>query len=133
MCFGSTKVTDIEHIVATSEADDSGSCARDRATRARFAADLHNLTLAAPHVNRHQRRGKDAAEWLPERNRCWFAAHVLEVGRAYHLTIDRREAEALEQILRGCATLAMEPPACLTGPSAAKDASPTCDEDALAR
>ena len=65
--------TDIEHIVATSEAHDSGLCARDRPTRTRFAQDLRNLTLASPRVNRREKRAKDAAEWLPVRNRCWFA------------------------------------------------------------
>ena len=96
-CFGSARETDIEHIVATSEAHDSGLCARGRATRALFASDLRNLTLASPRVNRHQKSGKDAAEWLPARNRCWFAARVVEVRRAYDLTIDLREAAVLEQ------------------------------------
>ena len=81
-CFGSTRETDIEHIVATSEAHDSGICARDRATRTRFARDPRNLTLAAPHVDRHQKSAKDATEWLPDRNRCWFPARVVEVRRA---------------------------------------------------
>ena len=54
-CFSSTRQSDIEHIVATSEAHDSGLCARDRATRTRFAQDLRNLTLASPQVNRHQK------------------------------------------------------------------------------
>ncbi len=36
-CFNSIRQTDIEHMIATSEAHDSGLCARDRATRARFA------------------------------------------------------------------------------------------------
>ena len=47
-CFSSIRQTDIEHIVARSEAHDSGLCAADPATRRRFAADLLNLTLAAP-------------------------------------------------------------------------------------
>ena len=111
-CFASTRQTDIEHMVAASEAHDSGLCARDRATRARFASDLRNLTLAAPHVNRHQKSGKDAAEWLPERNRCWFATRVVEVRRAYDLTIDRREAAALERVLSQCESVAMEPLVC---------------------
>ena len=72
-CFGSTRESDIEHIVATSEAHDSGLCAADRATKRRFATDLRNLTLASPRVNRHQKSGKDAGEWIPDRNRCWFA------------------------------------------------------------
>ena len=46
--FDSTRETDIEHIVARSEAHDSGLCAADAETRRRFASDLRNLTLAAP-------------------------------------------------------------------------------------
>ena len=38
--------------------------------------DLRNLTLASPRVNRHEKRGKDAAQWVPARNRCWFAARA---------------------------------------------------------
>lgn len=71
--FASRSDTDIEHMVATSEAHDSGLCAADAATKRRFARDLENLTLASPRVNRHEKGGKDAGEWLPERNRCWFA------------------------------------------------------------
>ena len=104
-CFASTRQTDIEHIVATSEAHDSGLCAKDWAVRARFASDLRNLTLASPPVNRSQKSGKDAAEWLPAHNRCWFAARVVEVRRAYDLTIDRREAAVLERVLANCAYL----------------------------
>ncbi|MCY4462473.1 MAG: excalibur calcium-binding domain-containing protein [Albidovulum sp.] len=113
-CFDSTSQTDIEHIVATSEAHDSGLCARDRETRARFAKDLRNLTLASPSVNRHAKSGYDAAEWIPAQNRCWFAARVVDVRRAYGLTIDRREAEALEQILSACENTEMEPIVCRT-------------------
>ena len=49
-------------MVATSEAQDSGLYAADGATKRRFASELLNLTLAAPAVNRHQKRGKDAGE-----------------------------------------------------------------------
>ena len=111
-CFSSTSETDIEHIVAASEAHDSGLCARDRATRARFARDIRNLTLASPSVNRHQKSGNDAGEWLPDRNQCWFAARIVEVRKAYGLTIDRREANALERVLSGCASTEMEPLVC---------------------
>ena len=116
-CFASTRQSDIEHIVAASEAHDSGLCAVDRATRTRFATDLRNLTLASPQVNRHEKSGKDAAGWLPDRNRCWFAGRVLEVKRAYGLTVDQREAAALEQILRGCANTDMEPMVCRAAPT----------------
>ena len=100
--FDSTSDTDIEHIVARSEAHDSGLCASDAATRRQFASDLINLTLASPEVNRSQKSGKDAAEWLPDLNRCWFARRVIEVRYQYDLTIDERERDVLESILSAC-------------------------------
>ena len=105
--FASRRETDIEHMVATSEAHDSGLCAADAATKRRFAGDLLNLTLASPRVNRHQKRGKDAGEWLPRLNRCWFANRVVAVKRKYRLTADAREARALERVLSGCASTRM--------------------------
>ena len=127
-CFASTTETDIEHVVAASEAHDSGLCAADPTTKARFARDLRNLTLASPKVNRYQKSGKDAADWVPDRNRCWFAGRVVEVKRAYRLTVDQREAAALEAILSSCESTALEPIVCempsAPGPS---DASASAD------
>ena len=100
--FESLRDSDIEHVIALSESHDSGLCAASPAVRRRFASDLDNLTLASPALNRYQKRAKDAAEWLPERNRCWFAATVVAVRQKYRLTIDRREAAVLEQVLAGC-------------------------------
>ena len=105
--FESTRETDIEHIVARSEAHDSGMCAADAETRRRFAADLRNLTLAAPGLNRNEKAGKDAAEWSPPENACWFAEAVIDVRRAYDLTIDAREADALDRLLAGCTSTAI--------------------------
>ena len=113
-CFASERETDIEHIVALSEAHDSGLCSRSRAERRRFANDLLNLTLASPKVNRYQKSGRDAAKWFPAHNRCWFANRVLEVRRKYGLTIDRREAEALERVLSRCESIRMDPIRCGT-------------------
>ena len=134
-CFASTTDTDIEHIVAASEAHNAGFCAADAVTKARFARDLRNLTLASPRVNRHQKSGKDAAEWALARNRCWFAARVVDVRRAYGLTIDRREAAALERIFAGCESTALEPVVCAV-PSASSSPPgrrPVTGDDALAR
>ena len=105
--FESRRETDIEHIVARSEAHDSGLCRADANTRRRFAQDLLNLTLAAPEINRCIAGGKcafDAAKWLPSKNRCWFAGRVVAVRTKYQLTIDRREADALEAVLSRCAS-----------------------------
>ena len=78
--------------------------------RRRFASDPLNLTLAAPEVNRCGARGKcafDATDWLPTINKCWFAARVVAVKQKYALSVDRREAAALERVLAGCASTAM--------------------------
>ena len=100
--FQSVKQTDIEHIVALSEAHDSGMCASPDAVKSRFANDLSNLTLASPRVNRWQKAGKDAGEWLPPMNRCWYANRVILVKKKYGLTVDRREAKALKAVLDAC-------------------------------
>ena len=114
-CFADTSETDIEHIVARSEAHDSGLCAADSATRRRFAADLANLTLASPEVNRHQKGAKDASDWLPDHNRCWFAARIVDVRRKYALTIDEREVAALEPLLTACSSTELTVPDCTEG------------------
>lgn len=115
-CFGGIGETDIEHMVARSEAHDSGLCAADGETRRRFARDLDNLTLAAPDVNRRAKSDRDAADWLPERNRCWFAARVVAVKKKYGLTVDRREAAALERVLAGCSSTALVIGECAVAP-----------------
>ena len=133
-CFESTRETDIEHVVAASEAHDSGLCAADAETKAQFSRDLRNLTLASPQVNRHEKSGKDASEWVPYRNRCWFAGRVVEVRRAYGLTIDRREVQALERILSACDSMALEPVVCSVSSSFGAGAAPApaAGDDALA-
>lgn len=113
--FDSDTETDIEHIIARSEAHESGLCSADNATRRRFARDLDNLTLASPSLNRSQKSDRDAAEWMPDQNRCWFAQTIIDVRREYGLTIDRREADAIDRMLAGCTSFAIscniQPPA----------------------
>ncbi|MCY4149981.1 MAG: excalibur calcium-binding domain-containing protein [Gammaproteobacteria bacterium] len=106
-CFKNRYQTDIEHVVSLSEAHDSGLCARSRQVKRQFATDLLNLTLASPSTNRHRKSAKDLAEWIPKMNACWYAARTLEVRRKYGLTIDSREANAIEHILSRCKTTAM--------------------------
>ena len=86
------------------EAHDSGLCLASAATKARFARDVLNLTLASPRVNRYEKGAKDAAEWQPQRNACWFVNKTLEVRRKYGLNIDRREGYAIERTFAGCAS-----------------------------
>ena len=46
--FQSMRQTDIEHIVAVSEAHDSGLCAANQNVRKAFANDLRNLYTRQP-------------------------------------------------------------------------------------
>ena len=113
--FGELTETDIEHIVARSEAHDSGLCSALPEHKREFARDIRNLTLSAPRLNRDVKGAKDAADWTPDENRCWFAWRVIDVRRAYSLTIDRREADALDAILATC-------------PESSPDTRPACQE-----
>ena len=94
--------SDREHIVALAEAHDSGLCAASPEVRERFGRDLDNLTLASPRMNRHEKVAKDAAEWQPKHNQCWFAGRVLAVKLEYGMTVDPQEAAAVEAMLEGC-------------------------------
>ncbi len=105
--FASDTETDIEHMVARSEAHDSGMCSRPAAERRAFANDLLNLTLSEPRLNRSIKSSKDAAGWLPRYNFCWFAGRIVAVKAKYRLTVDRAEAEALEGVLRSCGSTAL--------------------------
>lgn len=78
----------------SSAAHDSGLCAASSETRKAFARDLLNLTLADPGTNRDRKSAKDAADWLPELNRCWFANRVVAVRQKYGLTVDAQERDA---------------------------------------
>ena len=134
--FSSTRETDIEHIVARSEAHDSGLCAADDARRSQFASDLLNLTLASPSVNRHQKTDNDVAEWLPDLNRCWFVDRVVQVRQKYGLTIDQREVDAIEAVLSNCISfeLVVLTATAQASPTASATSAPSSDSqvDALA-
>ena len=102
--FSDRGQTDIEHIVARSEAHDSGLCAASIEARRAFARDLDNLTLSSPEINRYQKVANDLAEWLPEKNRCWYVARVMAVKRKYGLTMDSAEHQAAQAVLIGCSS-----------------------------
>ena len=107
-CFSNPQETQIEHIVALSEAHDSGLCDEDRQIRREFASDPLNLTLASPALNGSDKKHYDGAEWMPPMNKCWFAQRIVEVRQKYGLTIDRLEAEALKRILSACSSVEIE-------------------------
>ena len=111
-CFTDRGETDIEHIVAVSEAHESGMSERTDAERKAFGNDLDNLTLASPRVNRYEKVAKDPAEWLPKNNRCWYVAKFLEIKKKYNLTMDQAEADAVNAEYKDCTSFAMVKPSC---------------------
>ena len=119
--FASKQETDIEHIVARSEAHDSGLCAASPERKARFASDYFNLTLASPSVNRHQKRANDVAEWLPEKNQCWYVNRVVDVKKEYGLSVDQAESDAIDIVLSHCISLL---PKEMIGPWGESDGNP---------
>lgn len=110
-CFDSLRDTEIEHMVALAEAHESGMCHQDDETKRTLGGDLRNLTLADSTTNR-AKSSKDAFDWLPAQNKCWFADRVLTVKREYGMTIDKDEAERLEDIVTKCESFELEIPAC---------------------
>ena len=134
--FDSIRDTDIKHIVARSEAHDSGLCAADADTKNEFASDLINLALSSPSVNRHQKSDKDAAEWLPDLNQCWYMDRIIRVRLEYSLTIDQAEADAIDTVLAGCESTQMTVLAPNTAQTSTATATPiptpSTDVDALA-
>ena len=111
-CFQSQRESDVEHIVALAEAHRSGMCGRGGREKERFASDLLNLTLATPKLNREEKIAKDASEWLPPENRCWYAARIVAVKTKYGLSVDKKEKRALKRVLRACEETAMIHPPC---------------------
>ena len=99
--FNSTYETQIEHMVALSEAHDSGMCRANKSARSAFASDIDNLTLASPKLNR-EKGAKDAAEWLPEQSKCWFVETVVAVKLKYNLSVDIAERDVLESVFSVC-------------------------------
>ncbi len=92
---------DVEHMVARKEAHDSGLCKATPATRYAFANDLLNLTLSTPSVNR-SKGARDAGEWLPEYNKCWYVFTVVQVKKKYKMSVDSDERDAMQEVLENC-------------------------------
>ena len=93
---------DIDHMVARKEAHESGLCKATPEVRYEFANDLQNLTLSTPSVNRNEKSDKDAADWLPQYNKCWYVFTVIQVKKKYKMSVDSDERDAMQEVLESC-------------------------------
>ena len=106
---GKLHFTDVEHIVALAEAHDSGL---EPERMLAFSGDPLNLTVAMPWENRVAKSDKDAADYLPPRNRCWFIDKVIKVKEKWGLSVDLREYFALTAALINCSQSQISQPVC---------------------
>jgi len=100
---GSSAEVQIDHIVALSDAWQTGAQEWDEMTRRNFANDPRNLQATLGWVNQEKGDG-DAATWLPPNTgyRCVFVARIVDVKAAYRLWVTPAEHDALARVLAGC-------------------------------
>ncbi|MCT2083186.1 excalibur calcium-binding domain-containing protein [Dermabacter hominis] len=95
--------TDIDHVVALSDAWQSGASSWDAQKKIAFANDPLNLLAVESTLNRQKGDG-DAATWLPPHKpyRCEYVARQVALKAKYGLWVKPAEAEAIERVLTAC-------------------------------
>jgi hypothetical protein len=102
--FSTTKVLiDIDHVVALSNAWQTGAAYFDKNTRLLIANDPINLLAVDAKLNRQKGDG-DAATWLPPNKsfRCEYVARQVAVKSKYKLWVTEPEKVAITNILSSC-------------------------------
>jgi hypothetical protein len=104
IAFSSTKSTiDIDHVVALSNAWQTGAAYFDKTKRQLIANDPLNLLAVDYSLNRQKGDG-DAATWLPplKSYRCNYVARQIAVKAKYALWVTSPEKDAIVKILEKC-------------------------------
>lgn len=102
--FSPTKVViDIDHVVALSNAWQTGAAYFDKNVRTQIANDPLNLLAVDAKLNRQKGDG-DAATWLPPNKafRCEYVARQVAVKAKYRLWVTEPEKVAITKILSSC-------------------------------
>jgi hypothetical protein len=102
--FSATKVViDIDHVVALSNAWQTGAAYFDKNKRSQIANDPLNLLAVDSKLNRQKGDG-DAATWLPPSKafRCEYVARQVAVKAKYGLWVTQPEKVAIGKILSTC-------------------------------
>ena len=102
--FSTTKVViDIDHVVALSNAWQTGAAYFDKALRTQIANDPLNLLAVDSKLNRQKSDG-DAATWLPPSKsfRCNYVARQVAVKAKYKLWVTEPEKVAITKVLSSC-------------------------------
>ena len=98
----STKVQ-IDHIVALSDAWQTGAQQLTEDQRKNFPNDPYNLLAVQGEANTQKSDG-DAATWLPGNKsyRCQYVARQIGVKYKYNLWVTQAEKDAMSQVLETC-------------------------------
>ena len=102
--FSATKaVIDVDHVVALSNAWQTGAAYFDKNKRSQIANDPLNLLAVDAKLNRKKGDG-DAATWLPPNKtfRCEYVGLQIAVKAKYGLWVTTAEKTALEKVLQAC-------------------------------
>lgn len=102
--FSSTKSTiDIDHVVALSNAWQTGAAHFDKIKRQQIANDPLNLLSVDSSLNRQKGDG-DAATWLPplKSYRCDYVSRQVAVKAKYGLWVTQPEKDAIIKLLEKC-------------------------------
>ena len=100
--FGASLV-DIDHVVALSNAWQTGAFQFTDEIRLQFANDPLNLLAVSASLNRQKGDG-DAATWLPPTKsyRCQYVARQIAVKKKYGLWVTKPEKVAMSTLLAKC-------------------------------
>ncbi len=93
----------IDHVVALSNAWQTGAQQLDYGSRVRFANDPLNL-LAVDGPANEQKSDSDAATWLPANKafRCQYVNRQIAVKAKYDLWVTSAERDAMARVLSAC-------------------------------
>ncbi len=104
LIFSSSKSSiDIDHLVALSNAWQSGAAYFDKSIRSQIANDPLNLLAVDAKLNRQKGDG-DAATWLPPNKafRCEYVSRQVAVKAKYSLWVTASEKAAITRVLNQC-------------------------------
>lgn len=108
----------IDHVVALSNAWQTGAQQLDFATRQNFANDPLNLQATDGPTNQQKGDG-DAATWLPPNKsyRCSYVSRQVDVKAAYGLWVTQPEHDAIARVLSDCGATVSVPAAVAPAPA----------------
>ncbi|MDN5806582.1 MAG: DUF1524 domain-containing protein [Brevibacterium sp.] len=94
---------DIDHIIARSNAWQTGAAKFDEDTLREFGNDPLNLLAVSSSLNRQKGDG-DAATWLPPAKsyRCEYVSRQIAIKHKYELWVVKAEKSAMQRVLGTC-------------------------------